>query len=129
MIICLKYRKISQPELKSKAFTSSNFTGQRKQHRKEANENLKKAEVQRDRYYATIHKVALHAGDKIPGWYLRQHYEVLNQKISNLHRIIGGHQSIRHLPTVGSQHFGAAPPLRTGQHTPPLFHVPRTRYD
>lgn len=40
--------------------------GQRKQHRKEATETLKKSDVQRDRYYATIHKVALH-GDKIPG--------------------------------------------------------------
>jgi hypothetical protein len=40
---------------------------QRKNHRKEAAETLKKAEVQRDRYYATIHKqVGLH-GDKIPG--------------------------------------------------------------
>lgn len=46
--------------------TSSCLTGQRKQHRKEVNDSLKKAEVQRDRYYATIHKVGLH-GDKIPG--------------------------------------------------------------
>lgn len=46
---------------------SNNFTGQRKQHRKDAAETLKKAEVQRDRYYATIHKVGLHSGDKIPG--------------------------------------------------------------
>lgn len=47
-------------------FKSLKFTEQRKHHRKEAAENLKKAEVQRDRYYATIHKQALH-GDKIPG--------------------------------------------------------------
>ncbi|CRL00266.1 CLUMA_CG013539, isoform A [Clunio marinus] len=45
-IVCFKYR-------------------QRKKHRKEAEDTLKKAEIQRDRYYATIHKVSLH-GDKIP---------------------------------------------------------------
>lgn len=65
MVICLKLRKL----IKCPSFTSTVthiLTGQRKQHRKEINENLKKAEIQRDRYYATIHKVALH-GDKIPG--------------------------------------------------------------
>ena len=43
------------------------FPGQRNRLRKEANENKKNADAQRDRYYATIHKVALQAGDKIPG--------------------------------------------------------------
>lgn len=65
MIICLKLRKCM--DCPSFAPTVTHIlTGQRKQHRKEINENLKKAEIQRDRYYATIHKVALH-GDKIPG--------------------------------------------------------------
>lgn len=66
LIICLKYRK-SFAVLRDQNFIIEYFTGQRKQHRKEAAETLKKAEVQRDRYYATIHKVGLHAGDKIPG--------------------------------------------------------------
>jgi len=30
-------------------------------------ENQQNTEAQRERYYATIHKVALQAGDKIPG--------------------------------------------------------------
>lgn len=46
------------------------FPGQRNRLRKEANDNQKNADAQRDRYYATIHKVALQAGDKIPGFFL-----------------------------------------------------------
>lgn len=34
--------------------------------RKEAKENQQNTDAQRDRYYATIHKVSLQ-GDKIPG--------------------------------------------------------------
>jgi hypothetical protein len=30
-------------------------------------ENQQNADAQRERYYATIHKVALQAGEKIPG--------------------------------------------------------------
>lgn len=67
MIICLKYRKILRLRLQNIYSQLLKSTGQRKHHRKEATENLKKAEVQRDRYYATIHKVPLHPGDKIPG--------------------------------------------------------------
>lgn len=65
MIICLKLRKFMHWPSFAPTLTHI-LTGQRKQHRKEINENLKKAEIQRDRYYATIHKAALH-GDKIPG--------------------------------------------------------------
>lgn len=43
------------------------FPGQRSRQRKEAMDNQKNTDAQRDRYYATIHKVALQAGDKIPG--------------------------------------------------------------
>lgn len=66
MIICLKLRKFTSCPSFAISDDTDCLTGQRKQHRKEINENLKKAEIQRDRYYATIHKVALH-GDKIPG--------------------------------------------------------------
>lgn len=66
MIICLKLRKFTSCPSFNVIGDTDFLTGQRKQHRKEINENLKKAEIQRDRYYATIHKVALH-GDKIPG--------------------------------------------------------------
>lgn len=34
---------------------------------KEQLENQQNAEAQRERYYATIHKVTLQAGEKIPG--------------------------------------------------------------
>lgn len=34
---------------------------------KEQLDNQQNAEAQRERYYATIHKVALQAGEKIPG--------------------------------------------------------------
>jgi hypothetical protein len=65
LIVCLKFSKELFNFLRH-TFDDFTFTEQRKNHRKEAAENLKKAEVQRDRYYATIHKQALH-GDKIPG--------------------------------------------------------------
>ncbi|XP_062708653.1 cell adhesion molecule Dscam2 isoform X4 [Aedes albopictus] len=43
------------------------FPGQRGRERKDTMEgNQQSADAQRDRYYATIHKVALQAGDKIP---------------------------------------------------------------
>lgn len=38
-----------------------------KQSHREQLDNQQNAEAQRERYYATIHKVALQAGEKIPG--------------------------------------------------------------
>lgn len=43
------------------------ISGQKKRIRKETLENQQNTDAQRERYYATIHKVALQAGDKIPG--------------------------------------------------------------
>lgn len=43
------------------------IAGKSKKTRKEILENQQNADVQRDRYYATIHKVPGLVGDKIPG--------------------------------------------------------------
>lgn len=67
-IICFKYRE-TRAELKQARMQNFLyvFPGQRSRQRKEAQDNQKNSDAQRDRYYATIHKVALQAGDKIPG--------------------------------------------------------------
>lgn len=128
LIICLKYRK-NLVHTAAGTNLSRNFAGQRKHHRKEATETLKKAEVQRDRYYATIHKVALH-GDKIPG------LRLVNSKFCshsnccwNFLRIIRRHQPVRNVPAVRSKHFGSTASLRTGEYFATFFHVSRKSYD
>lgn len=40
---------------------------------KEQLDNQQNAEAQRERYYATIHKVALQAGEKIPGIFVNNY--------------------------------------------------------
>jgi hypothetical protein len=67
-IVCFKYR-MKRAELKKARMHNLLyvFPGQRVRQRKEAQEKQKSSDAQRDRYYATIHKVALQAGDKIPG--------------------------------------------------------------
>lgn len=66
-IICYKYR-MQQAHMRNAGLPNSLyvFAGQRDHQRKDATDNQKNADAQRDRYYATIHKVALQ-GDKIPG--------------------------------------------------------------
>lgn len=54
-------------------FKKINFLGQSSRSHKETLENRQNNEAaQRERYYATIHKVALQNSDKIPGVSLMQ---------------------------------------------------------
>lgn len=61
VLFCLGYHGTEPPRYLS--------PGQRGRERKDTMDgtNQQSADAQRDRYYATIHKVALQAGDKIPG--------------------------------------------------------------
>lgn len=64
-IICLKRSKL----LLIVMITTSLYfyLGQNEASAKEQLDNQQNAEVQRERYYATIHKVTLQPGEKIPG--------------------------------------------------------------
>ncbi len=70
-IFCYKHRKyqclswlVARPEL----IDARNSLGQSSRSHKETLENRQNNEAaQRERYYATIHKVALQNSDKIPG--------------------------------------------------------------
>ncbi|XP_058053672.1 cell adhesion molecule Dscam2 [Anopheles bellator] len=63
-VVCFKYRYIIVYGLFG--FFRLPFAGQRGRQRKDTMESQQTTDAQRDRYYATIHKVALQAGDKIP---------------------------------------------------------------
>lgn len=45
----------------------TNISGQNNITSREQLDNQHNAEAQRERYYATIHKAALQAGEKVPG--------------------------------------------------------------
>lgn len=64
-VVCFKNRK-SKNETSVISVKIVEFIDQ-EEDAKEQLDNQQNAEAQRERYYATIHKVALQAGEKIPG--------------------------------------------------------------
>lgn len=67
-IFCYKHRKLNILRKSLMRRMIFNLTGQSTRSLKETLENRQNIDVaQRERYYATIHKVALQTGEKIPG--------------------------------------------------------------
>ncbi|XP_071866102.1 Down syndrome cell adhesion molecule 2 isoform X13 [Bombus fervidus] len=122
----------------------SRYLGDRMQRpMKETQENQQNAETQRERYYATIHKVALQQAantgggpDKIPGEPLLRYGRQPDS---------GGHLAVRYVPAFGGWRgkpgrvgrvgrtgrrggsFSSRPPPE--QYSAPQFHVSRARHD
>lgn len=74
-VVCMKHRKFCA--VSSTLVFNLNHVGQN-EAAKEQLDNQQNAEAQRERYYATIHKVTLQAGEKIPGVYLYYIISFLN---------------------------------------------------
>ncbi|XP_076273020.1 Down syndrome cell adhesion molecule 2 isoform X2 [Rhynchophorus ferrugineus] len=66
MVVCVRRREYKKVESMREGILTPSTVPGRKENAREHLDNQQNAEAQRERYYATIHKVALQAGEKIP---------------------------------------------------------------
>lgn len=71
----------------------TNISGQNNITSREQLDNQHNAEAQRERYYATIHKAALQAGEKVPGM-LAYRFSYAHVRLTTSYGILANPHSI-----------------------------------